>query len=159
VPDPETPSETPSRARLVFASVLAAGLVVAVAVVVISSLGGDEHEFDPAPAACLDGWNGDQAALTLGRHQYDAHGYNRVQVLTVSADGAGPASGPSAICAVVFASNTLDAEPSAAAFVQLSGRWGPLSRMQPTERLAEYQSEALTGYNAEILVDGRIEPL
>jgi hypothetical protein len=139
--------------------VLAAGLVVAVAAVVISSLDGDEHEFDPAPTACLDGWNGDEAALTLGRHQYDAHGYNRVQVLTVSADGARPTSGPSTVCAVVFASNTLDAEPSAAAFVQLSSRWSPLSRLQPTERLAAYQSEALTGYNAEILVDGRIEAL
>jgi hypothetical protein len=149
----------PSRARLVFASVLAGGLVVAVAVVLLSSVGGSEHEFSPAPTGCLDGWNGDEAALTLGRHQYDAHGYNRVQVLTVSEDGAGPASGRGAICAVVFASGTLDAEPSAAAFVQLPRGWTPLSRLQPTERLASYQSEALSGYNAEIGEDGRISSL
>jgi hypothetical protein len=159
VTGPETPQPAPSRGRLVFASVLAAGLVGAVAVVLISSLGGAEHEFSPAPRTCLDGWNEDQAALPLGQHQYEVHGYNRVQVLTVSADGASPASGPDATCAVVFASGTLDAEPSAAAFVRLSGRWSPLSRLQPTERLADYQSDALTGYNAEIREDGRIEAL
>ncbi|MGH2957001.1 MAG: hypothetical protein ACRDL6_08420 [Solirubrobacterales bacterium] len=133
--------------------------MIAVAVVVLSSLGGEEHEFSPAPTACLDGWNGDERALALGRHQYDAHGYNRVQVHTLSPDGAGPASGPSAICAVVFPSGALDPEPSAAAFVQLSGRWSPLIRLQPTERLAAYQSEAVSGYNAEIGEDGRITPL
>jgi hypothetical protein len=87
------------------------------------------------------------------------HGYNRVQVLTVSADGGAPADGPDAICAVVFASGTLDPEASAAAFVQTSGAWTPLSTLQPNERLASYQSEALSGYNAEVGEDGRIESL
>jgi hypothetical protein len=143
----------------VFASILAVGLVIAVAVFALSSVDGARHEFSPAPPACLDGWNGDQAAVTLGQHQYDAHGYNRVQVLTVSPDGAAPASDPAAICAVVFASGTLDAEPSAAAFVQRPSGWTPLSTVQPSERLADYQREAQSGYNAEVGPEGRIEPL
>jgi hypothetical protein len=150
-----------NRSRLIFAGGLA-GLLAIAAIVLISSSGGSEHTFTAAPQRCLDGWNDDPSApAQLGVHQYDAHGYNYVEVLTLSPDGSSPVpeSDPAAVCAVLFASPTLDAEASAAALVQVGGGWQPLSRLQQTSRLSEYQSQAQEDYNAELQSDGTIEPL
>jgi hypothetical protein len=149
-----------NRARLVFAGVLAAALVVA-AIVLIAGSGSPEHEFTAAPERCLDGWNDDSAAVTLGTHQYDVHGYNRVQVVTLSSDGSAPASDsePGSICAVLFASPALDAEIAAAVSVQLPEGWRGLDTLQPADRLADYQAQAQREYNAELQQDGTIEPL
>lgn len=150
-----------NRSRLIFAGGLAVLLVVA-AIVLIASPGESEHTFTAAPQRCLDGWNDDPSApANLGVHQYDAHGYNYVEVLTLSSDGSSPVpeSEPTAVCAVLFASPTLDAEAAAAALVQLQGGWQPLSRLQQTSRLAEYQSQAQEDYNAQLQSNGTIEPL
>jgi hypothetical protein len=131
-------------------------------VVLAVALGGsdDPHEFDPAPAACIERWNSDQAALALGRHQSGAHGYYELQVLTLSNDGADVAPpGPGASCAVVFAAGALDPEPIAAAQIERRGAWIPLSRLTSFNRLATLQSEAQSAYNARIGPDGRIEAL
>jgi hypothetical protein len=159
--EPERSPQGGGRARLVFAAVLA-GLLIVAAIVLVSQSGGVEHEFVAAPDSCLDGWNEDPSAPSkLGIHQYDAHGYNYVQVLTLSSDGSAPAaeSEPTAFCAVLFARTTLDAEASAAALVKLPAGWQPLSALQPSQRLAEYQAQAQEEYNAELQEDGTIEPL
>jgi hypothetical protein len=70
-----------------------------------------------------------------------------------------PENEPTAVCAVLFASPTLDAEASAAALVQVERSWQPLSRLQQSSRLAEYQAQAQEDYNAELQSDGTIEPL
>ena len=158
----EPSQQAPSRGRLAFASVLAAGLVIAIAVVLLASSGESKHTFTAAPERCLEGWNDDPSApAKLGVHQYDAHGYNYVEVLTLSSDGSAPVSesDPTAVCTILFASPTLDAEASAAALVQVRGSWQPLSRLQQSSRLAEYQAQAQTDYNAELQSDGTIEPL
>jgi len=150
-----------NRSRLIFAGGLAALLVVA-AVVLLASSGEEEHTFAAAPQRCLDGWNDDPSAPTnLGVHQYDAHGYNYVEVLTLSSDGSSPVpeSEPTAVCSVLFASPSLDAEAAAAALVQLKGAWQPLSTLQQTTRLAEYQAQAQEDYNARLQADGTIDPL
>ncbi len=158
------PSQAPAgggRARLIFAAGLAALLAVA-AIVLVSQSGGSKHTFSAAPERCLDGWNEDATAPSqLGVHQYDAHGYNYVQVLTLSSDGSAPVpeSEPTAVCGILFASPNLDAEVSAAGLVQLPGGWQPLSRLQETSRLAEYQAQAQEDYNARLQQDGMIEPL
>ena len=150
-----------NRSRLIFAGALA-GLLVIAAIVLLASSKEEKHTFEAAPQRCLDGWNDDPSAPTnLGVHQYDAHGYNYVEVLTLSSDGSAPApeSEPSAVCAVLFASPTLDAEAAAAALVQIKGGWQPLAGLQQTARLAEYQSQAQEDYNARLQSDGTIEPL
>jgi hypothetical protein len=160
-PEPIQGPAAGGRARLIFAAGLA-GLLAVAAIVLVSQSGGSEHTFTAAPQRCLDGWNEDPSAPSqLGVHQYDAHGYNYVQVLTLSSDGSAPVSEsePTAVCTVLFASPTLDAEASAAALVQLQGGWQPLSRLQQTSRLAEYQAQAQEDYNARLQQDGTIEPL
>jgi hypothetical protein len=158
------PAQDPAgggRARLVFAAGLA-GLLAVTAIVLLSQSGDSKHTFSAAPERCLDGWNDDPSApANLGVHQYDAHGYNYVQVLTLSSDGSAPVpeSEPAAVCAVLFASPTLDAEAAAAALVQLQGGWQPLTRLQGTSRLADYQSQAQEDYNARLQSDGTIDPL
>jgi hypothetical protein len=153
-------SEGGGRARLLFAGGLA-GLLAIGAIVLIASSGSAKHEFTAAPEQCIDGWNDDSEAVTLGTHQYDVHGYNRVQVTTLRGNGSAPApeSDPKAICAVLFASPALDAEIAAAVSVQLPEGWRGLDVLQPPERLGEYQAQAQEEYNAELQQDGSIEPL
>src|SRR5687767_10697455 len=121
-PEPSQAAVGEGRARLLFAAGLGGLLAIAVIVLVVLSGGGEDHKFTAAPSRCLDGWNEDETAPSkLGIHQYDAHGYNYVQVLTLSSDGSAPVpeSEPTAVCAVLFASNTLDPEAVAAALIRL----------------------------------------
>jgi hypothetical protein len=150
------------RSRLIFAGALA-GLLAVAAIVLVSQSGGQKHDFVAAPDRCLDAWNDDpkDAPSQLGVHQYNAHGYNFVEVLTLSSDGSAPTaeSEPTAICAVLFASTNLDPELAAAALIKLPAGWQPLSTLQQTARLADYQAQAQEDYNAELQQDGTIEPL
>lgn len=152
-----------SSARLRLAAAIAATVVLAALVGLVVLLGGGsaEHSFEAAPPECVDAWNEDPQARRLGQHQYATHLYENVQVLTLSADFAEPvpAGEPGARCAAIFAALSLDAEVSAAASVNVRGRWAPLSGYQPHERLAAMQAEAQRGYNTELLEDGTLEPL
>jgi hypothetical protein len=145
------------------AAVAAAVLLAAVVAVVLVVSGGSgvDHEFDPAPEACVDGWNGDRFAVTLGKHQSVGHNYINVQVLTLSGDYSEPvAEGePGAACAVIFASSSLDPEIAAAGSVRRRGRWEELSGFVDPSELAELQIEAQGAYNARLGSDGIITPL
>ncbi len=143
------------------AGILAAGLVLAVVLVVVLSGSEEPRDFEPAPAACIEHWNADEAALAFGTHQSGAHGYYEVQVLTLTNDGqslAEPGS-PGASCAVVFAASALDPEPISAAQIEKRGAWLPLSRLADTNRLTDLQATAQTAYNAQIGPDGSITAL
>lgn len=160
-PGSENAPEPISRVRLVAALGLALLLAVIVAAVLILAGSSEKHSFEPAPERCVDGWNDDPAAVSLGLHQYSGHGYYNVQVITLSGDGsrAVPENTPGALCAIAFAASTLDAEVAAAALVQLPKGWSPLSDLQPSERLAELQATAGSDYNATLRDDGTIEAL
>jgi hypothetical protein len=161
--EPQSPPPGDARARLLFAGgTLAVLAIVVAAVLVLSSGGGDDHEFTAAPQDCVDAWNEDVSAQSLGRHQFDFHHYSEVQVLTL--DGKtkdeAPEGSPGALCAVAFASSSLDAELAAAALIRRSGTWYALSDLETDpNRLAELQSNAKSAYNAELTEDGKIEPL
>ena len=102
--------------------------------VVVLSGSEEPRDFEPAPAACIEHWNADEAALAFGTHQSGAHGYYEVQVLTLTNDGqslAEPGS-PGASCAVVFAASALDPEPISAAQIEKRGAWLPLSQLADT---------------------------
>ena len=152
-----------STGRLRLATALAAGVVLVGIVVTVLLLSGSgaEHTYETAPQRCLNSWNGSQGATRLGQHQFIAHQYEDVQVLTLSADYAETVSEdePDAVCAVVFASASLDAELSAAAAVRVDGIWESLSRYRQPEDLATLQSEAQRGYNGALQEDGTIVPL
>lgn len=148
------------RARLVFAGALAAALVaVVVGILLIGSTGGsDVADAEPAPTACVDGWNEDRRALLFGKHNWSAHDYTDVQVTYLTKD-AEPADEENGLCAVIFGRSTLDPEPGASGQVQLpNGRWLPISvRLGVDDRqLQRLQVDALQQANAELQEDGTI---
>lgn len=146
--------EAGARARLIFAGVLACGLVSAILVVALAR-GGDPPP-DPADPACVAAWNDDPQAVALGRHQFGVHRYQRVQVVRLGPSGNPDASGD---CGVVFAASSLDAELTAAAQIEDGARWRALS-VQPgisPERLEELQRDAAGLANAEVGPDGKLE--
>ena len=102
--------EGASRGRIVFAILLAAGLVVAVVIVVATSRG--EEDVAAAPEACLRDWNADPVSRERGRHVRNFHEYDSAQV------------GPSAAagCTVVFPRSALDPEREYAGFAYTGSR-------------------------------------
>lgn len=138
------------------AVVCLAGLVAVVALLSRSS--GETSA--PAPSACLKRWNTSADSLSAGQHNFAVHGYLRVQVGYISDSGeVSGASAPSEECVVVFAANSLDPEPIAAALTYRKGAWLPLSGFLASRRLAELQSEALENANGELRGTGRIAAL
>lgn len=124
--------------------------------------GDEEHSFATAPTRFIDGWNNDQSAIVLGRHQSTYHHYAEVQVLTLSPDGTveAPEGDAAAICAIAFAASSLDAELAAATIVKRPQGWVALSeQLSDPNRLAELQSTAQSEYNATLTPEGTTEPL
>ena len=147
-----------TRARVAFALVAALALV-SVVVVVATSSSEPEADVAAAPQECLDQWNEDLAAVSLGQHQAVGHGYSRVQVAYASHDGSeiGPEPLPGGGCVVVFAATRLDPEQIAAAQIRVGRLWEPLSKYADPARLGELQSGALAAANATLRQDGTVE--
>lgn len=146
------------RTRLYVAAVLAGGLLVAVLVVVLAGSGsGDSAE--EADAECIEQWNDDEAIVAFGQHQFDGHGYERVEVLRVSEEGE-PTEGGTGFCAVVFAARALDPEPGARAQVLIDGKWAGLESLGNVDEreIAELQSDAFAAVNASLSTDGTLVP-
>ena len=140
--------ERSDRARLLIAGGVLAALAALIAVVLLVS-GDEERSFEAAPRACIDDWNADGAALSLGQHQFSIHRYQRLEVGYM--DDA---------CSVIFSAAVLDAEPSSTVQVLRKVGWVPLSGAgAPREQLAELQTGAQEAYNALLQPDGSIEPL
>jgi hypothetical protein len=153
------PSEGASRSRLYFTGVLAAGLLAVVLIVALSA-GGEDGSSAPADPECVEAWNSDPAQVALGVHQFNGHGYSRVQVTRVAEDGGPLGEDEMGPCAVVFAADALDPEPGAAAQVLRRERWGPLSELPEAtpDRLAALQSEAIDAANASLEGNGKLVP-
>jgi hypothetical protein len=150
-------SEAPARSRLYFSAILAAGLIAAVAIAILSSAGGEDGP-SPADEACIEAWNEDRSQVAFGQHQFNGHGYSRVEILRVSKGGGELAEGEEGLCAVVFAAEALDPEPGAAAQVLRNGRWVALASLPEAtpDRLAELQSAAVGGANASLEGQGTL---
>jgi hypothetical protein len=143
-----------ARRRLAAAGLVAALFGALILVVVLARSGSGAGA---APAECVESWNRINAATTIGRHSYASHGYRQTQVRFLSVGGdAVEEDAPEARCAVVFPAETLDPEPTAAAYVRQGG-WVSLGeRGVDEERLAELQREAVTGANAGLRPDGTL---
>jgi hypothetical protein len=154
----ETGRDSRRKGLLVVAVVAAASAGVAVAAIFL--LGSNtplKHDYNAAPAQCVQAWNQDELALYVGRHEYGYHRYKQVEVLTLSLDGRElPMGSPGGYCAIVFANNSLDPEFAAAAVIKKPTGWFALSRSASPNRLAELQSKAKTGYNANLHPDGTV---
>jgi hypothetical protein len=149
--------EGASRARLgvaLAATVLLAGLI---AVILLASSSGDGAA-SPAPNACLEAWNSDQAAIAFGRHNSVSHGYTDVEIGYMPEQGSTSLSTDAATgeCAVVFAANELDPEELAAGQIHGAGGWTPLNGFIESADLAELQSAAVDGANAIVTEQGNL---
>ena len=148
------------RQRLLIAGGTFAALAALIVVVLLVS-GEEDREFEPAPSACVEDWNGDGAALTLGQHQFSIHRYQRLEIGYMTTEGApAAASAPGAVCSVVFSAAVLDAEPSSTVQILREIGWSPLAGAGvPRDELADLQTSAQESYNALLQPDGSIEPL
>lgn len=149
-----------NRFRLVFAGALAAVLAALVVGIAIIGGSGDSPEPVPADPQCVASWNSDQAALQLGRHQFQVHGYERVQVMRLSIASGEVEPSDRGACALAFAAEQLDSEASSAAQVLQRGTWGPVSNLESVtpELLGRLQSEAGARANASLAENGAISP-
>jgi hypothetical protein len=115
---------------------VSAGIAVA-AIFLLGSNTPLKHDYNAAPAQCVQAWNQNELALYVGRHEYGYHRYKQVEVLTLSLDGRElPMGSPGGYCAIVFANNSLDPEFAAAAVIKKPTGWFALSRSASPNRLA-----------------------
>ena len=149
-------SGTP-RGRIIAALLLTLGAAVGVALLLGG--GGDQGgDAFAAPEECLDAWNGDEDALSKGRHASTFHVYDEVTVghladdSEVAAEGSGP-------CVVVFARTELDPEMEWAAFEADGDVWSSLSERLEPSALSALQTEALETANATIIPTGELAVL
>ena len=133
------------------ALLLIAGIVVAVVL-------RDSEEAAAAPAECVDAWNESPAAVSLGQHQYEDHGYNRVEITRIDPESLATGEDESD-CVVIFPARLLDPEPIAAALVLQDTRWKPVAQLRGVTlpELGDLQAEALDATNGALLRDGLIE--
>ena len=155
----EPQQNTRARALIAIGAMLGLGVLVG-GILVLG--GGDDSAAKPAPEECVELWNSDEKALRTGAHNSAAHSYTRVQVAYADDQAESSSTDPvdGGGCIVVFAAQALDPEPVAAAEIYLDGTWTPMSTLLPDfARLAELQSDALAGANAELATDGRVSAL
>jgi hypothetical protein len=136
--------------------VIAAGALLLGGVVGAVVLSGGESGPEAAapPPGCIERWNSDPAARAFGIHNYGAHRYTRVQMLLLDDRGRPSERGD---CGVVFAAQSLDPEPGAAAQVRVGGQWvAVVGRGTTEEQVGVLQSQALENANATLGPAGTI---
>ena len=133
------------------ALLLVAGIVVAIVL-------RDSEDASAAPSECVDAWNDDRSAVALGQHQYNDHGYNRVEITRLDPESLATGDDESE-CTVIFPARLLDPEPIAAALVLQNERWVPVAQLAGVRLpdLGDLQAEALDANNGALLRDGLIE--
>jgi len=147
-----------ARGRLAIAGV--AALILAATVVAVVALGGGDSDRATATAAspeCIRAWNGDLAATSYGRHNFNFHDYTGALVTFLDQRGNEVAE-DDGICAVVFPSKVLDPEPFAAGQVLRDGRWVPISSLGGVEleRIGELQADAAQAPNTILDTTGKL---
>lgn len=150
----------PARGRLLIA--LAAALVLGATVAAVLALGGNDDPERPesvaASAACIRAWNGDPAATSYGRHNFNFHRYTGALVTRLTAQAEEVAEGEGGTCAVIFPSEVLDSEPFAAGQVLRRDGWRPITSLDGIElaRVGELQADAAQAPNTTLDTAGRL---
>jgi hypothetical protein len=154
--EPESGSPRGRLAIAAGAAALLAGIVVAAL-----ALGGGDEELTPVPAECVAAWNGDAAATSYGRHNFNFHRYEGALVTYLSETAVEVDSAEQGLCAVIFPAEALDPEPIAAGQVRQAGEWFPISTLPGVEltRVGELQVTAAGAPNTILDQRGEIVPL
>jgi hypothetical protein len=110
---------------------------------------------------CIDAWNSDATARAYGRHNFSYHLYKGALVTFLDTDGNEVGEGEGGLCAVIFPSKVLDAEPFAAGQILRGKHWSPISSLDRVQltRVAELQVHAAGTPNTTLDVQGVLAPL
>jgi hypothetical protein len=141
---------------------LVAAVVLGGTVVAVLALGGNDassnHDAGAASDECIQAWNGDPAALSYGRHNFNFHRYTGALVTYLTPDAEEVGQGDGGVCAVIFPSRVLDPEPFAAGQVLQGGEWHPITDLKGIElaRVAELQVDAAKGPNTTLDTRGKL---
>ena len=150
------------RARIAIAVGAAVLLIAIVVIVAVASGGGAKRDAVAADPACIKAWNADESARAYGRHNFSFHLYTGALVTHLDDDGNEvDATAPDALCAVIFPSKVLDAEPFAAGQVLRGKNWSPISSLDRVQitRVAELQVQAAGSPNTTLDVQGVLTAL
>lgn len=111
----------------------------------------------PGAEACVDNWNGEDIALTVGLHAHDGHGIRRALVERVEAPDAKNVR-TKTTCLVVFATERGDKEFGTLGLVVTRFGWSQLFELGESDaELDALQESASTGANASLLPDGKLD--
>lgn len=109
------------------------------------------------PQRCLDSWNDDEVAKTLGKHAYDDHEVRRALVEETSAPEAENVRSERT-CLVIFAVAEGDGEEGRLGLVVTRFGWSQLFELGRSDAaLVELQRSATKRSNADLFPDGSLE--
>jgi hypothetical protein len=150
-------SGSDARGRLLIA--LGAAVILAATVIAVVALGDGEEAASGSVASpeCIKDWNGDPAATSYGRHNFNFHDYTGALV-TFLDEAAREVEEAEGMCAVVFPSRVLDTEPFAAGQVIKGRRWVPITSLRGVElsRIGELQADAAQAPNTILDTTGKL---
>ncbi len=110
-----------------------------------------------APDRCLDRWNEDSVAKTLGKHAYDDHEIRRALVEETTAPKAKNVRSEQT-CLVVFEVQEGDPEEGQLGLVITRFGWSQLFELGLTdEELLDLQRSAADSSNASVFPDGSLD--
>jgi hypothetical protein len=133
------------------AAALAAALLALAA-----GCGSSSSEAGP-PQRCIDRWNEDEVAETLGRHAYEGHEVRRARVEEIAAPPAAKNIRTARTCLVVFAVADGDGESGRLGLVVTRFGWSQLFELGESDaELLELQRSASAGSNASLFPDGSL---
>ncbi len=135
------------RVRLaLIAGILALGAAVVATFGLLGS-GRDAAAGPPAPPDCIASWNASGAQFGKHLATDPMHSYTAAQVTRIGED-----------CAVIFPAERLDPEPDAGAQIYGAGGWRGLNEQLELDEVLALQQDAASAVNADLALDGTLEP-
>jgi hypothetical protein len=123
----------------------------------LTGCGSSSASVDPEAAGCIDRWNEDEIALTLGRHAYDGHEVRRALVERIATPQAKNVRTPTT-CVVVFAISAGDGESGSLGLVVTRFGWSQLFELGLGDsELDDLQESASERANARLFPDGTLD--
>lgn len=127
------------------------------AAALLSGCGSSDPSGPQPPQRCLDSWNDDGAATTLGKHAYAGHDVRRALVELSAAPEAKNVRSERT-CLVVFAVAEGDGEEGRLGLVVTRFGWSQLFELGLSDAaLTDLQRSATARSNADLFPDGTLE--
>ena len=126
------------------------------AVAAIAGCGSSSSGPEP-PQRCIDRWNEDEVAKTLGKHAYDDHEVRNAKVEQIEAPAAAENIRSERTCLVLLAVAEGDKEEGQLGLVITRFGWSQLFELGlGDDELVELQRSASEGSNASLFPDGSL---